>query len=1221
MVALVLDAEATVTGYWSDGSANVEVTASLRNEGGQRLDRTVGISVTCSRNGEAVNICSEQIDVVLPDGYGPASGALTLRVPTGELSLAFAYEEHGATILEINVPERIVGVDRDVWECFSDTVDFAALTPQELIGCAGWYSAIVPIQKWDQSSPVKVWASGGESFIELFKNVLDELGRMLGLKFEWVPTEAAADFVAIIGYSLEESASYCPPNAAGCAHIGRANEMGELKGSRIHIEDTWGGATFHELTEPKQNVLKYVIAHESIHTLSSMTHRPEADSIMNKDSLRRLELSPMDERLLRLHGHPLVKPGMAMPELEALIVFNDELVDPQLDADLTKWKLASNAYRSLRQAESATFKVRSSRSDCDDVFGWADYTVFDLESRSFAWLEIDDGSDRFYVYNGRRSADEYWHWAQGGWSQVTSRQYADATPGWHSELTDPHSMIQDVLRYADWTDAGLVTDLDGLATLEFDLGTVRGSHLEVVIVLDPESGVIFQYSVDWERGDEACGRYSVEAKDGQYDGASEFPNAVREGSDSLGNCGIEQLGPISGALSLSGTWGRHCGGGTEGYSRSYRFSVDEWSYVRVEFTSANNASLDLSPDKEGEAPTVDQYSQFIHTTNRGLIWYHWGQSVVPPGEYTVEFATHSRVLAPFELAIGVSETHPPPHTFESISSGGHHVCALDTDGVAVCWGSNGYLPPHRDVSILAPSDDKFVTISSGRYHSCGLKPDGEVVCWGNNDRGELTPPAGEKFVSISSGGSHTCALRGDGTAACWGSNYEGEGSPPLNERFASISSGGALTCGLRKDGSPVCWGLNQSLGGSSTPAGERFVSISSGRRHACALRNDGSALCWGENGSREASPPGDERFVAISSGGWHTCGLRSEGTAVCWGDYRDGQTSPPKGETFTSITSGLRHTCALRQDGAPICWGSGRRGEPSSPFSQTGPDGAATPMQPPPMSFASVTSSRSHTCALRSDSAVECWGRDLQPIPAPAERFASISAGAFHACGVRVDGSLRCWGINDHNQLSWPGRWAGTEDTDWGSISSGGFHNCALRADGTADCWGSRSFGQTSRGGRLAFISGGGFHTCGLNSDGGAECWGHDGWGQSSPPTDEAFTSISSGWRHTCALREDGSAVCWGAGDNAINFSQASPPPGEGFTSISSGVWHTCALREDGSARCWGADEDAVDFGQASPPPDERFVSISSGMEHTCGITVEGTLVCWGSHSLTARPS
>ena len=1221
-VTLALDADATVADYWSDGTANVELAASLRNENDLGVEDAYPVVVTCLQGGEVINGCGAEMSISLSDGYGPKHKGLTLRVPMGEVSLEFDYGGDEPTILEINVPERIVGVDRDVWACFSDTADFGGLTPQELVGCAGWHSAEVPIQKWDQASSVKVWASGPESFIGVFKNVLDDLGPVLGLEFEWVSTEAEAEFVADIGYTLEGGRYYADPNEVGVANGGDANEMGELERSEIRIKDTWGGATFHELSEPTQNFLEHVITHESIHTLSSMDHRTEPDSIMNNNSLQRLELSPMDERLLRLHGHPLVKPGMAMPEIEAMIVFNDELIDPQFDADLTKWKLVSNAYSVLRQAESATFKVRSSLPACNEVFGWADYTVFDLESHSFAWLGIDDGSDSYYV---RRSADEYWHRAQGGWSQVTSGRYADAMPSWRSELTDPYTMIEDVLRYAYWADAGLVTGPDELAMLEFELGTVRGGRLEVVIVLDPETGVISQYSMDWERGVDACGRYSVEAKGGQYYSAFEFPDPVREGSDSLDDCGIEQLGPISGALSLSGTWRRHCGGGTDGYSRIYRFSVDDWSYVCTELTSANSASLYLSPGKGSDELTVDQYAQFIHSTDRGLIWYNWAQSIVPPGEYTVEVVTHDRVLASFELAIGASETHPPPHSFESISSGGHHVCALDPDGVAVCWGSNGYIPPHGDVSILAPSDEKFIDVSSGRYHFCGLKPDGEVVCWGNNAGGELPPPAGEKFVSISSGGSHTCALRRDDTAVCWGSNYEGEGSSPLDERFISISSGGLLTCALRKDGSPVCWGLSHSLGGSSPPAGEKFVSISSGGLHACGIREDGSAVCWGQNTNGQTSPPGGERFVAISSGEWHTCGLRSEGIPVCWGDYRDGQTSPPKGETFTSITSGRRHTCALRPDGAPVCWGSDRRGEPSSPFPKAEPNGGAGPTQRMTQArFVSVTSGRFGACALRSDDAVECWGRDLQPVPAPSRRFASISAGGFHVCGIREDGPLLCWGSNGHSQLSWPGQLDGTElitDTDWVSISSGGFHTCALRSDGTAECWGGRSFGQARGGGRFASISGGGFHTCALRSDGAAECWGHYGFGQSSPPTDERFASISSGWRHTCALREDGTAVCWGASGDAIDFGQASPPPGGRFASISGGVWHTCALREDGSAVCWGAGDDAVDFGQASPPPDESFVSISSGMERTCGITVEGTLVCWGSHSLTARPS
>ncbi len=701
-VALVLDADATVAGYWSDGTANVEVTVSLLNEGDLPLDRPVEITVVCSRNGRHVNGCGEQMSLFLSDGYSPATGSFTVRVAAGELALNFAYGQRGATVLEIDVPERIVGVDRDVWECFSDTPDSTALTPEENVGCAAWFSAEIPIRKWDQTSPVEVWVSGPESFIGVLESVLGDLGRVLGLEFEWASTEAEAKIVVDIGYTLKGGRYYADPNEVGVATFGLVNELGELVGGEIRIKDTWGEATFHELPEPSKSFLKHVFTHELIHTLTTMNHRTEPDSIMNNDSLRRLKLSPMDERLLRLHGHPLVKPGMAMPEIEALIVFNDELIDLHVDVDLIKWRLASNAYRVLRQAESAAFRVRSSLPDCNEDFGWANYTVFDLEGSSFAWVGMDNGSERFYVYRGGRGAGEYWSGVQGSWSLVTSQQHSDATRGWRSELSDPYTMVEDILKYATWSDVGLVTGPDGLATLEFDLGVVRGGRLEIVIVLDPETAVISRYSMDWERGDNACGRYIITAEDGRYDGGFGLPDAVTGRADSLGDCDIARLGHISSAILLSGTWKRHCG--TDGYSRSYRFSVDTWAFLRAEVTSVKHASLHLSPSKGSDELTMDQYTQFIHSTDRGLIWYSWVQSVVPPGEYTVEVVTHERVLAPFELAIGASETHPPPHRFESISSGGNHVCALDTEGAVVCWGSNGYIPPHGEVSILAPSD-------------------------------------------------------------------------------------------------------------------------------------------------------------------------------------------------------------------------------------------------------------------------------------------------------------------------------------------------------------------------------------------------------------------------------------------------------------------------------------------------------------------------------------
>ncbi|MDE2822915.1 MAG: RCC1 domain-containing protein, partial [Chloroflexota bacterium] len=44
---------------------------------------------------------------------------------------------------------------------------------------------------------------------------------------------------------------------------------------------------------------------------------------------------------------------------------------------------------------------------------------------------------------------------------------------------------------------------------------------------------------------------------------------------------------------------------------------------------------------------------------------------------------------------------------------------------------------------------------------------------------------------------------------------------------------------------------------------------------------------------------------------------------------------------------------------------------------------------------------------------VVCWGNDLYGQATPPEgEFASVSAGRFHTCGVRADGSVACWGSN-----------------------------------------------------------------------------------------------------------------------------------------------------------------------------------------------------------------
>ena len=130
--------------------------------------------------------------------------------------------------------------------------------------------------------------------------------------------------------------------------------------------------------------------------------------------------------------------------------------------------------------------------------------------------------------------------------------------------------------------------------------------------------------------------------------------------------------------------------------------------------------------------------------------------------------------------------------------------------------------------LLQPS---ATTISSGGHHTCALRPDGSAVRWGLNDYAQapevfLRTPA-PKFTAITSGGAHNCGLRVDGSLGCWGSYYHRPYMLRPIEREEHF-------------GDP--W--DPSAKELEPPAPhERFLAISSGLGHACALRPNGEAVC------------------------------------------------------------------------------------------------------------------------------------------------------------------------------------------------------------------------------------------------------------------------------------------------------------------------------------------------------------------------------------------
>ena len=163
--------------------------------------------------------------------------------------------------------------------------------------------------------------------------------------------------------------------------------------------------------------------------------------------------------------------------------------------------------------------------------------------------------------------------------------------------------------------------------------------------------------------------------------------------------------------------------------------------------------------------------------------------------------------------------------------------------------------------------------------------------------------------------------------------------------------------------------------------------------------------------------------------------------AACGGG--SGPVSPaarsPGDAGFGAVSVGASHSCWLRDDGSVVCWGSNHVGQADAP----------------PGVFTAVSVGRDHTCGVRAGGAVACWGNDSYgKADAPAGAFTAVSAGHDHTCGLRARGAVTCWGSNDQGQADPP-------DGEFTALSSGYLYSCGLRSGGSVTCWGFDGDDQT----------------------------------------------------------------------------------------------------------------------------------------------------------------
>ena len=489
----------------------------------------------------------------------------------------------------------------------------------------------------------------------------------------------------------------------------------------------------------------------------------------------------------------------------------------------------------------------------------------------------------------------------------------------------------------------------------------------------------------------------------------------------------------------------------------------------------------------------------------------------------------------------------------------------------------------------------------------------------SGDLGEKPP-----WISLDTGDEHTCGVRENGSLWCWGHRFDGRlGQPWPTDRIAP----------------------------SRVDEATDWASVELGSKHSCATKTDGSLWCFGIN-----------LFGQLGDG---TQISRSTPTRVS-----------PEVTNWAQVSGGAKHSCATRTDSTLWCWGRNEMGAVGSgthevfvlePAQVAGPAGWS---QVSANGTNARRQRRSHTCAVKTDATLWCWGsnRDGElglgeasddPVRtprqvAPERDWATVTAGERTTCAIATDGSLWCWGLGRTGALGLgttesqaaPAQ-VGTSKT-WSTVGAGVEHTCATQVDGTAWCWGRNEDGQlgdgTRRGRRVpvrvvgdeawSSVEAGWAHTCGRTAEGLARCWGSDDNGQlgtgraKDAPTPRAVTDQSGPWTAewsatdgSCGTTAAGHLSCWSVSYVVNRVMFAGFVSGKAWVGATGSSAHTCAIDPDQALWCAGLNASGqLGDGSHNSRADLKPVSgggswaqVSAGDRYTCGVQTDGSLWCWGS--------
>lgn len=301
-----------------------------------------------------------------------------------------------------------------------------------------------------------------------------------------------------------------------------------------------------------------------------------------------------------------------------------------------------------------------------------------------------------------------------------------------------------------------------------------------------------------------------------------------------------------------------------------------------------------------------------------------------------------------------------------ICAGWDHSCAIDRDGKPWCWGSaTAKIDPPDDLPVL-------IKIACGAVHTCALGDDEKIYCWGEGEsddidgftlsnQGQSAVPDGDyKDVALGANSLSSCAINTDDELVCWGAGDDnapatahvnfGQARPPVGF-YKNVTVGDAHACAIKLETEAVyCWGgggidgcfptTSFDCGQVDAPSGQ-FVQINAGSYHTCGIRDDDEVVCWGlgqtsddcepnadsaqphfECGQSKVPDDIDGVVVRVNGGTLHSCALSEFYKGTCWG-WNDSRQNVVPEEDFAQLAPGDSHTCGIRTDGEVVCWGTG----------------------------------------------------------------------------------------------------------------------------------------------------------------------------------------------------------------------------------------------------------------------------------------------------------